>query len=95
MKSSLTPATKSNGRKPVAELEKLLPIVMDGLEPLRCSSCGRFMGVARIQEGELYPHCGNCKTFTVFLFGKAQKNILTAQQLVYMLQAGRKVKTPR
>ncbi len=50
------------------------------LRQIRCSSCGRFLGLSNIKEGEAYLLCKNCKMWTVVLGGKAEKD-LTGQEM--------------
>ena len=35
----------------------------NGLNPVRCSNCGRFLGYEMMMEGVVFIRCGNCKQF--------------------------------
>jgi phage FluMu protein Com len=61
------------------------------LRQIRCSGCGRFLGLGYIEEGEVYLKCKNCKTWTVVLGGKAEKN-LTGKEMYERILAGQKVR---
>ena len=50
------------------------------LRQIRCSSCGRFLGLEDIIEGELYLWCKNCKSWTAVLGREAEKN-LTGEEM--------------
>ena len=50
------------------------------LRQIRCSECGRFLGVGNVLEGEVYLKCKNCKSWTVVLGQEAEKN-LTGQEM--------------
>ena len=53
---------------------------INGLRPIRCSFCGRFHGVGRIINGELYLKCSNCKQWTCVLEGDKEME-LTGKQI--------------
>lgn len=62
------------------------------LRQIRCSGCGRFLGIGYIVEGEIYLKCKNCKLFTVVLGQMAEEN-LTGKEMYDKLQAtGQKVR---
>ncbi len=52
----------------------------NNLRQIRCSECGRFMGLGNVLEGELYLRCKNCKNWTVVLGQQAEKT-LTGQDM--------------
>lgn len=52
----------------------------NNLRQIRCSGCGRFLGLGNITEGEVYLRCKNCKNWTVVLGGEAEKH-LTGQEM--------------
>lgn len=61
------------------------------LRQIRCSSCGRFMGLGHIEEGVIVLWCKLCKRWTLVLGGKAERE-LTGQRLTDMIEgAGQKV----
>ena len=51
-----------------------------GLEPLRCSSCGRFMGYMAIRDGISFLLCKNCDGWSMVAEGKTGK-ALTSEQI--------------
>lgn len=57
----------------------------DELKPIRCSSCGRFLGKGKIVEGELYLLCKNCKSWTVILEGERELEI-TGKEIYNILE---------
>jgi ribosomal protein S27E len=62
------------------------------IRQIRCSNCGRFLGVGYIIEGEVYLKCKNCKQWTVVL-GKSAEANLTGQDLCNrILATGQKVR---
>lgn len=44
----------------------------NALRDVRCSTCGRFFGKARIAEGEVYLYCGKCKNWTLLIGGQTE-----------------------
>ena len=56
------------------------------LKQIRCSCCGRFLGIGNIVEGEAYLKCKSCKSWTVVLGGEAEKN-LTGQEMYDRIRA--------
>ena len=56
------------------------------LRQIRCSECGRFLGLGTIKEGEVYLKCKNCKSWTVILGGSAENN-LTGKDMYAKLEA--------
>lgn len=62
------------------------------LRQIRCSSCGRFLGVGHIEEGELYLKCKNCKVFTVVLGKKAEENLTGKEMYDRIKSTGQKVR---
>lgn len=62
------------------------------IRQIRCSSCGRFMGLGYIQEGVVVLWCKQCKRWTLVLGETAEKD-LTGQQIIDMMTgAGQKVR---
>lgn len=55
------------------------------LRQIRCSCCGRFLGIGNIVEGEAYLKC-KCKSWTVVLGGEAEKN-LTGEEMYERIKA--------
>lgn len=62
------------------------------LRQIRCSSCGRFLGIGHIEEGEVYLKCKNCKSFTVVLGKTAEKNLTGEDMYARIVGAGQKVR---
>lgn len=62
------------------------------LRQIRCSSCGRFLGIGHIEEGELYLKCKNCKMWTVVLGVTAEQNLTGQEMYDRILAAGQKVR---
>jgi len=62
------------------------------LRQIRCSECGRFLGVGNIIEGELYLKCKNCKNWTVVLGGEAEKHLTGKQMYDRILSTGQKAR---
>ena len=58
----------------------------DGLRQIRCSQCGRFMGLGNLTEGQIYLLCKRCKVWTVILGGEAERN-LTGKEMYAKLEA--------
>ena len=56
------------------------------LRPIRCNSCGRFLGFGHIEAGELYLKCKNCKMWTCVLEGKTAL-ALTGEEIYAKLRA--------
>ena len=61
----------------------------NNLRQVRCSYCGRFMGLANVVEGEVYLRCKNCKTWTAVLGKEAERN-LTGQEMYDRITSGQK-----
>jgi len=62
------------------------------IRQIRCSNCGRFLGIGYIQEGEVYLKCKNCKQFTVIV-GKSAEETLTGKDMYdRILSTGQKVR---
>lgn len=40
---------------------------VNGLRPLRCTRCGRFLGLEDIRLGRIHLKCPNCKAWVVLL----------------------------
>lgn len=60
-----------------------LPVVVATLPPLahvHCNNCGRFLGKCRIEAGEIYLKCPQCKAWTAVLDEHLQK-ALTMQDM--------------
>ena len=62
------------------------------LRQIRCSSCGRFLGIGYIEEGEVYLKCKNCKMWTVVLGETAEKNLTGKEMYDRIVAAGQKVR---
>ena len=61
------------------------------LVPIRCSACGRFLGLAAVVDGVILLLCKNCKGWSVVAEGPTG-NTLTTQELYDMLpNRGQKV----
>ncbi len=56
----------------------------NGLEPIRCSRCGRFQGYAAIADGIVLLLCKNCKNWIIIAEGEVGSN-LTSQEIYAML----------
>ncbi len=61
------------------------PTSQDELKQIRCSSCGRFLGKGKINDGELYLLCKNCKNWTVILEGERELSI-TGKEIYKILE---------
>jgi phage FluMu protein Com len=72
--------------------EEKMPIDPALLRQIRCSSCGRFLGIGYIQEGEIYLKCKNCKTFTVVLGETAEKDLTGKEMYDRIVATGQKVR---
>ncbi len=64
----------------------------NNLRQIRCSSCGRFLGVGNVIEGELYLRCKNCKTWTVVLGLEAEKTLTGEDMVARINSLGQKVR---
>lgn len=63
----------------------------NGLWPVRCSSCGRFLGYAAVVDGLVLILCKNCKSWNIVAEGETG-NSLTSQEIYDMLPTrGQKV----
>jgi phage FluMu protein Com len=62
------------------------------LRQIRCSNCGRFLGIGHIEEGEIYLKCKNCKVFTVVLGKTAEKNLTGKEMYERIVSTGQKVR---
>lgn len=62
------------------------------LRQIRCSNCGRFLGIGHIEEGEVYLKCKNCKTFTVILGKTAEENLTGKEMYDRLISTGQKVR---
>ena len=62
------------------------------LRQIRCSNCGRFLGIGHIEEGEIYLKCKNCKMFTVVLGNMAEKNLTGKEMYDRLTSTGQKVR---
>jgi len=49
------------------------------LQSVRCSGCGRFLGLALVNDGEVYLFC-RCKSWAAVL-GPPQEKVLTGEQI--------------
>ena len=52
---------------------------MGEMQSIRCGNCGRFLGIAEVQDGEVYLFC-RCKGWVPVL-GIPQKKTLTEDQI--------------
>lgn len=71
---------------------------IEELRQIRCSSCGRFLGLGNVLEGEVYLRCKNCKMWTVVLGAKAEKDLTGKDiydRIVSSGQKARKVQLPQ
>ncbi len=64
----------------------------NNLRQIRCSECGRFLGLGNITEGEVYLKCKNCKTWTVILGGEAEKHLTGQEMCDRITSTGRKAR---
>lgn len=64
--------------------EERSSLEINGLGPIRCSTCGRFLGYAAISDGVLLLLCKNCKSWSVVAEGKTGSR-LTTQEIYDML----------
>ena len=71
---------------------KKMEINNSQLRQIRCSNCGRFLGIGHIEEGELYLKCKNCKMWTVVLGVTAEKNLTGQEMYDRIVAAGQKVR---
>jgi phage FluMu protein Com len=62
------------------------------LRQIRCSNCGRFLGIGHIEEGELYLKCKSCKMWTVVLGTTAEENLTGKEMYDRIVAAGQKVR---
>lgn len=62
----------------------------NGLEPVRCSACGRFLGYALIRDGVVLIRCKNCKSWSIVAEGKIAKALTTEQIYDMLPTVGRK-----
>ena len=63
----------------------------NGLSPIRCSACGRFLGYAAIADGLVLILCKNCKSWNIVAEGEMGSN-LTTEEIYNMLPTrGQKV----
>jgi len=64
----------------------------DELRQVRCSQCGRFMGLGNLTEGEIYLWCKRCKIWTVVLGEEAEKNLTGKEIRAKLDKAGLKAR---
>lgn len=64
----------------------------NNLRQIRCSECGRFLGLGNIIEGEVYLKCKNCKAWTVVLGGEAEKHLTGQEMYAKITSTGRKAR---
>jgi phage FluMu protein Com len=57
---------------------KKLKLNQDDLKPVRCISCGRFLGMENIKVGIVRLKCKSCKQWTVLL-GRDEDWSLTSE----------------
>jgi phage FluMu protein Com len=69
-----------------------MPVDPSKLRQIRCSSCGRFLGIGHIEEGEIYLKCKNCKVFTAVLGATAEKDLTGQQMYERIVATGQKVR---
>jgi len=58
----------------------------DSIRQIRCSSCGRFLGYAMVENGIVLILCKNCKGWSIIAEGDLAKN-LTTEDIYAILQA--------
>jgi phage FluMu protein Com len=63
----------------------------NGLQPVRCSACGRFLGYALILNGVVLMKCKNCKSWAIVAEGKIARALTTEQIYDMLPDVGRKV----
>ena len=56
----------------------------NGLSPIRCSACGRFLGYALITDGVVLILCKNCKSWSIVAEGETGSS-LTTEEIYNML----------
>ena len=59
-----------------------MEINKDELKPIRCCSCGRFLGLECIKVGVIKLKCKNCKQWTVLL--GEETDLTNMEELVKM-----------
>lgn len=64
----------------------------DGLRQIRCSQCGRFMGLGILTEGEIYLWCKRCKVWTVILGAEAERNLTGKEMYDKLSTSGSKAR---
>ena len=62
----------------------------NGLEPLRCSSCGRFFGYFLLIDGAAILWCGRCKKWNIAAEGKTGDHLTTEEIYDMLPKEGRK-----
>jgi hypothetical protein len=62
----------------------------NGLEAVRCSSCGRFLGYMKVKDGVILLLCKNCKAWTVVAEGKTGKALTTEEIRSILKTVGQK-----
>lgn len=63
----------------------------NGLSPVRCSACGRFLGYAAMVDGIVLILCKNCKSWNIVAEGEMGSH-LTTEEIYGMLPVrGQKV----
>lgn len=63
----------------------------NGLQPIRCSACGRFLGYALIRDGVVLIKCKNCKSWAIVAEGKIARALTTKQIYDMLPNVGQKV----
>lgn len=59
---------------------------LDGVAPVRCGYCGRFLGFEAVNDGLYFPFCSNCKHFSIVIRGETEMR-LTGQEIYDRLLA--------
>ena len=63
----------------------------NGLSPIRCSACGRFLGYTAIADGLALILCKNCKSWNIVAEGKTGSTLTTEEIYDMLPTRGRKV----
>ena len=61
---------------------------VNGLRPLRCTHCGRFLGLENVRLGRIHLKCPNCKGW-VILVGEEEDLTGNSYSARVMLRDGR------
>lgn len=66
-------------------------ITLQDLSPVRCGTCGRFLGLECIEKGVSLIKCKNCKNWALLVRGGSEL-YLTKEELYGRLSEGQKTK---